>query len=222
MLCKLQGCIEKCFLVLGLGKVCVEFFMIVEIFLVEVVVLLECNWLLCIVVGVIVVLGVVVQFVVVKFLYIEDVEVNIGLLQSLEVVVNLFILFGGVLWFLMMLEEWLKCCCVLDVLYVLWFMVYVIDMYQLIKDLVVLVCECVLSWVMSKFELICYFDYCVEMLVLIGKFVVLFVECMCDLVVIEVVMEIENLIIGFVCKIWQKIVVIGEMEEMLLFFVGGV
>lgn len=210
---KLQGRIEKRFPASGLGKVCAELLTTAETSSTEAAALSERNWPLRIAVGAIVVLGVVAQFAAAKFLHIEDVEANIGLLQSLEAAVNLLILFGGVLWFLMTLEERLKRRRALDALHVLRSMAHVIDMHQLTKDPVALVRERAPPRAMSKFELTRYLDYCAEMLALIGKLAALFAERMRDPVVIEAVTEIENLTTGLARKIWQKIAAIGEMEE---------
>lgn len=210
---KLQGRIEKRFPASGLGKVCAELLTTAETSSAEAAALSERNWPLRIAVGAIVVLGVVAQFAAAKFLHIEDVEANIGLLQSLEAAVNLLILFGGVLWFLMTLEERLKRRRALDALHVLRSMAHVIDMHQLTKDPVALVRERAPPRAMSKFELTRYLDYCAEMLALIGKLAALFAERMRDPVVIEAVTEIENLTTGLARKIWQKIAAIGEMEE---------
>ena len=66
---------------------------------------------------------------------------------------------------------------------------------------------------MTKFELTRYLDYCAEMLALIGKLCALYAERVRDPVVIDAVTEIENLTTGLARKIWQKISVIGEIEE---------
>jgi hypothetical protein len=51
------------------------------------------------------------------------------------------------------------------------------------------------------------------MLSLIGKLAALYADRMRDPVVIEAVTEIENLTTGLARKIWQKITLIGEIEE---------
>ena len=66
---------------------------------------------------------------------------------------------------------------------------------------------------MTKFQLTRYLDYCAEMLSLTGKLAALYGERMRDPVVIEGVNEIENLTTGLANKIWQKISMIGELEE---------
>jgi len=86
-------------------------------------------------------------------------------------------------------------------------------MHQLTKDPVALVQERAPPRSMTKFQLTRYLDYCAEMLALIGKLAALYAERMRDPVVIEAVTEIENLTTGLARKIWQKISLIGEIEE---------
>jgi hypothetical protein len=66
---------------------------------------------------------------------------------------------------------------------------------------------------MTKFELTRYLDYSAEMLALTGKLAALYAERMRDSVVINAVNDIENLTAGLGRKIWQKITIIGALEE---------
>ena len=66
---------------------------------------------------------------------------------------------------------------------------------------------------MTQFELTRYLDYCAEMLALIGKLAALYADKMRDNVVINAVNDIENLTAGLGRKIWQKITIIGALEE---------
>lgn len=171
------------------------------------------NWPLRAAVGLIIVVGVWAQFEAAELLHLEEVETNIGLLQSLEAAVNLLILFGGAAWFLLTLEERFKRQRALDALHQLRSMAHVIDMHQLTKDPTALLQERAPPRQMTKFELTRYLDYCAEMLSLIGKLAALYADRMRDPVVIEAVTEIENLTTGLARKIWQKITLIGEIEE---------
>lgn len=171
------------------------------------------NWPLRTAVGLIIVVGVWAQFEAAELLHLEDVETNIGLLQSLEAAVNLLILFGGAAWFLMTLEERFKRQRALDALHQLRSMAHVIDMHQLTKDPTALLQERAPPRQMTKFQLTRYLDYCAEMLSLIGKLAALYADRVRDPVVIEAVTEIENLTTGLARKIWQKITLIGEIEE---------
>jgi hypothetical protein len=210
---KLHGRIEERFPESGLGKVCAELLSTADASVLESAKIAERNWPLRIAVWSIVGLGVVAQFAAFRFLHLEQVEANIGLLQSLEAAVNLLILFGGALWFLMTLEERLKRRRALEALHVLRSMAHVIDMHQLTKDPATLMYERAPPRQMSEFQLTRYLDYCAEMLALIGKLAALFADRMRDPVVIDAVTEIENLTTGLARKIWQKITLIGTMED---------
>lgn len=210
---RLQERIEKRFPNAGLSRVCTELVETAHGAIEEASRLAAPNWPLRIAVGVILFAGAIAQFRVADFLHLDEFEANIGLLQSLEAAVNLLILFGGAAWFLMTLEERFKRQRALDALHKLRSMAHVIDMHQLTKDPTALVQERAPPRSMSKFQLTRYLDYCAEMLSLIGKLAALYGERMRDPVVIEAVNEIENLTTGLANKIWQKIGMIGELEE---------
>jgi hypothetical protein len=210
---KLRARIESRFPGSGLGRLCNELITTAQASSLEAAQLSERNWPLRIGVGAIVVLGVIAQIAAAKYLHLEEFEANISLLQSLEAAVNLLILFGGALWFLMTLEERVKRRRALDALHILRSMAHVIDMHQLTKDPVALMRERAPPRAMTKFELTRYLDYCAEMLALIGKLGALFGERMRDPVVMEAVTEIENLTTGLARKIWQKITLLGDIEE---------
>jgi hypothetical protein len=134
------------------------------------------------------------------------------LVQGLESAVNLLILFGGAVWFVLTLEERGKRRRALDALHRLRSMAHVIDMHQLTKDPTVLLgprTDVSPERGMSQFELTRYLDYCAEMLSLLGKLAALYAERVRDNVVIAAVNDIENLTTGFGRKIWQKITIIS-------------
>jgi len=210
---RLHARIDARFPQAGLSRLCVELTETARASIASAARLAAPNWPLRASVGLIIVLGVVAQFAAAEFLHLEDAEANIGLLQSLEAAVNLLILFGGAAWFLLTLEERIKRRRALDALHGLRSMAHVIDMHQLTKDPTALLQERAPPRRMSKFELTRYLDYCAEMLALIGKLAALHADRMRDPVVIEAVTEIENLTTGLARKIWQKISVIGEIEE---------
>lgn len=171
------------------------------------------NWPMRIGVGAIICLGAAAQITAFKLLRIENAENSIGLLGNLEAAVNLLILFGGVIWFLLTLEERTKRQRALDELHKLRSIAHVIDMHQLTKDPATLLQERAPPRRMSKFELTRYLDYCTEMLALIGKLSALYADRVRDPVVIDAVTEIETLTTSLARKIWQKISVIGGIEE---------
>jgi len=210
---RLQERIDKRFPKAGLSRVCAQLIDTSHVAIEEAARLAAPNWPLRITVGVILSAGALAQFMAADFLHLDEFEANVGLLQSLEAAVNLLILFGGAAWFLMTLEERFKRQRALDALHKLRSMAHVVDMHQLTKDPTALVQERAPPRSMTKFQLTRYLDYCAEMLSLIGKLAALYGERMRDPVVIEAVNEIENLTTGLSNKIWQKISMIGELEE---------
>jgi hypothetical protein len=165
-----------------------------------------------------IVLGVAAQIAAFRFLRIEAGSLTAPeLLQGLEAAVNLLILFGGGVWFVLTLEERAKRRRVLDALHRLRSLAHVIDMHQLTKDPTVVLdahkTPASPERTMTQFELTRYLDYCAEMLALIGKLAALYAEGMRDNVVINAVNDIENLTNGLGRKIWQKITIIGALEE---------
>jgi hypothetical protein len=162
--------------------------------------------------------GVAAQIAAFRFLRLDNVGWSAPeLVQGLEAAVNLLILFGGAVWFTLTLEERFKRRRALDALHRLRSLAHVIDMHQLTKDPTVLLDTHKTSVSpersMSRFELTRYLDYCSEMLALIGKLAALYGERMRDTVVIDAVNDIENLTTGLGRKIWQKITIIGALEE---------
>lgn len=210
---RLQERIDKRFPSAGLSRVCAELIETAHAAIEQASRLAAPNWPLRIAVGVILVAGAIAQVRVADFLHLDEFEANVGLLQSLEAAVNLLILFGGAAWFLMTLEERFKRQRALDALHKLRSIAHVVDMHQLTKDPTALVQERAPPRSMTKFQLTRYLDYCAEMLSLVGKLAALYGERMRDPVVIEAVNEIENLTTGLANKIWQKIGMIGELEE---------
>lgn len=210
---RLQQRIDTRFPGAGLGRVCGELLATAHKSSAQAAKLAERNWPLRISVGAILALGLAAQIAAAKFLHLERFEASIGLLESLEAAVNLLILFGGAAWFLLTLEERLKRQRALDALHELRSLAHVIDMHQLTKDPTALVHERAPPRAMTAFQLTRYLDYCAEMLALIGKLAALYAERVRDPVVIETVTEIENLTTGLARKIWQKVSLIGELEE---------
>jgi hypothetical protein len=163
-------------------------------------------------------LGVVAQIAAFRFLRIEGSAISAPeLVQGLEAAVNLLILFGGAVWFILSLEERMKRRRALDALHRLRSLAHVIDMHQLTKDPTVLLdtqkTAASPERTMTQFELTRYLDYCAEMQALIGKLAALYADRVRDSVIIEAVNDIENLTTGLGRKIWQKITIISALEE---------
>jgi hypothetical protein len=165
-----------------------------------------------------IVLGVAAQIAAFRFMRIEGASLTAPeLVQGLEAAVNLLILFGGAIWFLLTLEERTKRQRALDALHRLRSLAHVIDMHQLTKDPTVVLdphkTAASPERTMTQFELTRYLDYCAEMLALIGKLAALYADRVRDSVVIAAVNDVENLTAGLGRKIWQKITIIGALEE---------
>ncbi|QGZ94206.1 hypothetical protein [Terricaulis silvestris] len=162
--------------------------------------------------------GVAAQIAAFKFLRVQSSMLSAPeLVQGLEAAVNLLILFGGAVWFVLTLEERGKRRRAMDSLHRLRSLAHVIDMHQLTKDPTIVLdaqkTPASPERTMTQFELTRYLDYCAEMLALIGKLAALYADRMRDSVVIDGVNEIENLTSGLGRKIWQKITIIGALEE---------
>jgi hypothetical protein len=138
--------------------------------------------------------------------------------QGLESAVNLLLLMAAAVWFLLTLEERLKRRKILDALHELRSLAHVIDMHQLTKDPTIVLSghsttEASPASVMTEFELARYLDYCAEMLALAGKLAALYAAQARDPAIIGAVNEIENLCTDLGRKIWQKIMIISQLDE---------
>lgn len=167
------------------------------------------NWPLRISISVVILAGVCAVISAMSYLHLERAETDIGFLQSLEAAVNLVLLFGGATWFLIGLDDRLKRQRALDQLHTLRSMAHVVDMHQLTKDPHTQNDPNSLT----ATDLTRYLDYCAEMLALIAKLAALYAERMRDPVVIDAVTEIENLTTGLSRKIWQKITLVGVLDD---------
>ncbi len=150
-------------------------------------------------------------------LTVESISV-VELAQGLESAVNLLLLMAAAVWFLVTLEERLKRRHVLDALHELRSLAHVIDMHQLTKDPTIVLSghsdtDASPQRTMTEFELARYLDYCAEMLALTGKLAALYAANARDPAVIGAVNEIENLCTDLGRKIWQKIVIISQLDE---------
>ena len=140
-----------------------------------------------------------------------------ALTQALDAAVNLLILAFGAIWFVLTLEQRLKRRRVLRQLYEFRALAHVIDMHQLTKDPTVLLAGAATPSSpqrrMSEFELSRYLDYCTEMLALIAKLAALYAGRIPDDAVIAAVSEVEELTSDLGRKIWQKIMIISQLDE---------
>lgn len=203
----------------GLAKVCAEAVQTAERTAAQAAAIAKPNALLRIGVGALIVAGAAAQIGAARLLHIESASLDaLGLVTGLEAAVNLLILFGGGVWFLLTIEERIKRQKVLAALHELRALAHVIDMHQLTKDPTIvlgphLATQASPARAMSEFELARYLDYCAEMLALIGKLAALYGERMRDPVIIDAVNDLENLTANLGRKIWQKIMIIGQLDE---------
>lgn len=142
------------------------------------------------------------------------------LAQALESFVNLFILAGAAIWFLLSLEQREKRSFVLRHLHELRSFAHIIDMHQLTKDPISSHQGASSTAAspprrLSGYALARYLDYCSEMLALTGKLAALYGEQTSDMEVIGAVNDIEILTAGIGRKIWQKIMVIANHDPLV-------
>jgi hypothetical protein len=173
------------------------------------------SWSWRVALGALIAAGVAAQIFAAASLHLERLHADAAsLVQALEAAVNLLILFGGAVWFLLTVEERVKRRRALDALHQLRALAHVIDMHQLTKDPTTILAPhqrtaASPARAMSEFELMRYLDYCAEMLALIGKLAALYADRMRDTVVIDAVNELESLTTNLARKIWQKIMIVS-------------
>lgn len=141
---------------------------------------------------------------------------EVGSLQGLDAVLNIMIVSGAAIWFVLNLETRQRRAKVLARLHELRSMAHVIDMHQLRKDPTAYYrkpTEHSPNRDLSAADLFAYLDYCAEMLAIIGKLAGLYMQNMNDAVVIEAANDIEDLAGGFSQKIWLKINVLQPQVE---------
>ncbi len=126
---------------------------------------------------------------------------------------NIIVLMGAAVFFLVSVEERVKRRRALRALHELRSIVHVIDMHQLTKDPSAAVSiggktASSPARMLSRFEVTRYLDYCSEMLSLTSKVAVLFAQGFPDPEITEAVSDIERIAAGLSQKIWQKIMIL--------------
>jgi hypothetical protein len=140
------------------------------------------------------------------------------LVQVIDAGFNALVLVGATVIFLVTLETRMKRARALRAIHELRTLAHLIDMHQLTKDP-----ERNL-WKgpdtrssprrnMTPFELNRYLDYCSEMLALTGKIGALYVDNFPDAQAVAAVNDIEDLTSGLARKIWQKIMILHQLNE---------
>jgi hypothetical protein len=148
-----------------------------------------------------------------------NVKVQVGtveifsVFQGVEAAMNIVVLSGAMLFFLISLETRIKRQRSLTDLHAFRSIAHVIDMHQLTKDPSTILgggapTASSPKRTMSRFELTRYLNYCSEMLSLTSKLVALYAQHLPDPVIIDAVNDIEELTTNLCNKIWQKITIL--------------
>lgn len=134
--------------------------------------------------------------------------------QALDAIVNLVILAGGGVWFLLSLEGRLKRSIVLRHLHELRSIAHAVDMTQLSIDPPAILdtvppspSSATRLWP-SPPDLFAFLAFCTDMLALTGKLAALYAQRSSDPVINAAANDIEQLSAGLAGKIWQKITMI--------------
>ncbi len=138
------------------------------------------------------------------------------LAQGIDATLNVFILVGGSIVFLVTLETRIKRRRALHALSELRVLAHVIEMHQLTKDPERLIfagrpTPSSPPFAMSAFELTRYLDYCSDMLAVIGNLAGLYAQGCEDPVALDAIDAIERLTTGIAQKIWQKLTIINDV-----------
>lgn len=133
--------------------------------------------------------------------------------QGVEAAMNIVVLSGAMLFFLVSLETRIKRQRSLTDLHRFRSVAHVIDMHQLTKDPSTILgggtpTASSPKRTMSRFELTRYLNYCSEMLSLTNKLAALYAQHLPDPVIIDAVNDIEDLTTNLCNKIWQKITIL--------------
>jgi hypothetical protein len=133
-------------------------------------------------------------------------------------VFNDIVLLGAAIFFLVGIESRTKRRRALKMINELRVTAHVIDMLQLTKDPASLysfssVTEHSPKRTYNKFELVRYLDYSSELASLVAKVGALYSQGLPDEVVVRSVNEIETRCTGLSRKIWQKIMILNQIEE---------
>jgi hypothetical protein len=203
----------------NLNKVCAELLAVAEESHAKTIAIRQPIWPLRLAVGGLILLVATAAIVAVpQVVLLESTQFGLSeFLQAVEAGTNNILLIGAALLFLTTAERRIKQKRTLAALHELRVLAHVIDMYQLTKDP-----ERILGRGprtasspkenMTSFELTRYLNYCVEMLSLIGKVAALYVQDFDDEVAVAAVNELEDLTTALSSKIWQKIMILHNLE----------
>jgi hypothetical protein len=207
----------------GLGRVCTELRVVAQETTARVEVIGERNWFLRVLVAVLLaaciwllsVLGGLIDF------SKTNADSVYSILQGIEATMNIFVLMGAMVLFLVKVEERVKRKRALQALHELRSIAHVIDMHQLPKDpssdrpptVAVGIEPDLPQRIISNFELARYLDYCSEMLSLTAKVAALYAQSFPDPVVTDAVSDLERVTTNMSQKIWQKISLVQLQQQ---------
>ncbi len=138
------------------------------------------------------------------------------LVQGLDAFIHIFFVIGGLLFFLVSMEDRLKRRRALGALNELRSIIHVVDMHQLTKEPGVIIGKPTPNSpkrTLTQFELGRYLDYCSEMLSLIAKIGVLYAQALPDPVIVDAVSDLERLTSNLSQKIWSKIALLDNVSD---------
>ncbi|MFM9939052.1 MAG: hypothetical protein ACKVP7_06115 [Hyphomicrobiaceae bacterium] len=139
-----------------------------------------------------------------------------SVLQGIEATMNIVVLMGVAVLFLIGFEERLKRRRAVAAIHELRSIVHVIDMHQLTKDPGSIVGQgrdtaSSPKRSLTPFLLARYLDYCSEMLSLTAKVAALYAQSLPDPVVASAANDLEQMTANLANKIWQKINIVQNM-----------
>lgn len=140
-------------------------------------------------------------------------EASLEMFEGIEALINILILSGAGIYFLVNLETRVKRHDVLTQLNQLRSIAHIIDMHQVSKDPIVdmhfgATSEAEPGSELNGYELVRYLDYCAKLVTLTGKLAAVYLEYIEDPVVITSVNDFESLTGEMARKIWQKVTVL--------------
>lgn len=144
-------------------------------------------------------------------------EPSFEMFEGLDALINMLLVMGAGIFFLLNLETRSKRHAVLQRINQLRSLAHVIDMHQISKDPMSDLHEGVDSESAPEsdlhgYELVRYLDYCADLLAISGKLAAVYLEYIEDPVVITSVNDFESLTGEMARKIWQKVTVL-ELQD---------
>jgi len=143
-------------------------------------------------------------------------ELTTSFFQSTEALVNGLALIGAAFYFLYKLEDSYKKKIILKVFHELRSIAHVIDMHQLTKDPSVINIPTTNNSpdrLLTPNQLYRYLDYCSEMLSLTSKIAAFYANENRDVFIVNSIHELEILTSTLSRKIWQKIILINQINN---------